>query len=278
MLKLGVGKTLKISKWVKKDATVTYISSKAPVSCRMDQKLGEVISILSKQHRRLPVLNKEGHVRGVISSTDVLRMLSGKGKKKHRAKKHEDVKVKSVMSSHVMHIDKNMKLSDVMDFFKKHRKGAYPVTYRKGLVGVVSEWDIVRQIRGKTGVKVSDVMVRRPMVAQDHHSVADVAGMLSVGGFRRLPVVKNGILVGIVTSRDLLTFLNGKGLLGKIDQQKQPVTEIMKKDVMTVRPDADIHAAAQTMVSKEVGGLPVVEDHQLIGIITERDIVDVVEF
>lgn len=278
MLKIGVNKTLKISDWLKKDATVLYVSSKAPVSCRMDQKLKEVVHILAEQYRRLPALNKEGHVRGVLSTTDVLRVLSGLGKKKYRAENLADVKVKSAMSSHLLEIDKNMKVKDVLGFFKKHRKGAYPVVYRNGLVGVVSEWDITRQIRGKTGIKVSDVMVRRPMVAQDYNSVADVARMMVVGGFRRLPVVKNRILVGIVTPRDVLAFLKANKLLNKLRNQKQEVKRIMKTDVITVEPDMDLYEAVQIMVSKKIGGLPVVEDHELVGIITERDIVDVVEF
>ncbi len=277
MLKLGMDKTLKISDWLKKDATVLYISSKAPVSCRMDQRLEEVIPVLADQYRRLPVLNNDSHVRGMLSATDILRVLL-RLEKKHRAKSLTDVKVKSAMSSHLLDIDKNMHLEDVLDFFKKHRKGAYPIVYRKCLVGVVSEWDIVRQIRGKTGIKISDVMVRRPMVSQEHNSVADVSRMLAVGGFRRLPVVKNGILTGVVTPRDVLAFLKDNRLLNKLQSQKDDVTSIMKRDVITVEPDMDLHEAVKVMISKKIGGLPVVDDHELMGIITERDIVDVVEF
>jgi CBS domain-containing membrane protein len=277
MLKLGGGKSFRVSDWLKHDATVLYISSKAPVSCGMDQPLREVIPVLARQYRRLPVLDKDKHVRGVISATDVLRVLSGIGRKP-RAKRLTDVKVRHVMSPHVLEIDKNVLVRDVLDFFKHHRKGAYPVVYRHGLVGVVSEWDIVRQIRGRTGVKVSDVMVRRPMVVQDYNSVADAARMMAVGGFRRLPVVKNRILVGVVTPRDVLSFLRGNRLLNKLQEQKQDVTRIMNTKVMTVEPGMDIFEAVKVMVSRKIGGLPVIEEHELVGIITERDIVDVVEF
>ncbi len=278
MLKLGGGKSLRISEWLKEDATVLYISSKAPVSCTMEQKLREVIPVLSEKYRRLPVLDKNGHVRGLLSATDVLRLLSGMGKKRWRTKMLTDLKVRSIMSPHLIEIDKNMNVRDVLDFFKKHRKGAYPVVYRKGLVGVVSEWDIVRQIRERTGIKVSDIMVRKPMVAQDKHSITDVARMMSMGGFRRLPVVKNGILVGIVTPRDVLSFLRKNRLLNRLQDQKQSITRIMRSDVVTAVPGMDLFEAVRMMVSMKIGGLPVVEDHQLVGIVTERDIVDVVEF
>ncbi len=278
MLKLGGGKSLKISDWLKDDVTVLYISSKAPVSCRINQKLREIIPNLAGQYRRLPVLNRDGHVRGMISATDVLRVLSGMGKKRPGVKSLTDMTVRTAMSPHLIEVDKNMKVRDVLGFFKKHRKGAYPVVYRKGLVGVVSEWDIVRQIRGKTGLKVSDVMVRKPMVAQDYNSVADVARMMSVGGFRRLPVVKNRILIGIVTPRDILAFLRKNRLLTRLQNQKQEITRIMKSNPVTVEPGMDLSEAVKLMVSRKIGGLPVVEDHELVGIVTERDVVDVVEF
>ncbi|UCD03379.1 MAG: CBS domain-containing protein [Candidatus Aenigmatarchaeota archaeon] len=278
MLKIGEGKSVNISNWLKMNTNVLYISSKAPVSCRMEQKLKEVLPHLSGQYRRLPVLDKARHVRGVISATDVLRVLSGLGKKRYRVKNLTDVKVKGVMHPHVLHIDKNMHVKDVIEFFKQHRKGAYPVTYRKELVGMVSEWDVIRQIRGRTKLKVSDVMVRRPMTAQEHHSVADIAGMLSMGGFRRLPVVKNDILVGLVTPRDVLSFLQENRLFNKLREQKQPVSRIMKKNPYTVQAGAELYEAVRIMVSRKIGGLPVLEEHELVGIITERDIVDVVDF
>jgi CBS domain-containing protein len=127
-------------------------------------------------------------------------------------------------------------------------------------------------------MKVSDVMVRRPMVAQDHNSVSDVARMMAVGGFRRLPVVKKRILVGVVTPRDVLSFLRDNRLLGRLQEQKQDVTGIMNAEVVTVGPDLDVFEAVKLMVSRKTGGLPVVEEHELVGIITERDIVDVVGF
>jgi len=278
MLKLSEGRRVDISAWLRKDATVLYISSKAPVSCRTNQHLIDVIPVLAEQYRRLPVLDREGRVRGVISSTDVLRAVSGLGKKRRSTMPVTDMKVRALMSPRVLEMNKNMKLGEVLDFFRRHRRGAYPVVYRKGLVGVVSEWDIVRQIKHNTGIKISDVMVKRPMVAQQYHSVADVARMLSVGGFRRLPVVKNGILVGIVTPRDVLTFLYRNGLINELQSQKQEVHSMMNRSVVTISPSADLHDAVRIMISRKIGGMPVVEDHELTGIITERDIVDILTY
>jgi CBS domain-containing protein len=278
MLKLGSSKSVRISRWAGADTKVVEIASKNPVTCMMDQKVREVEHILNTRYRRLPVLDRDGKIRGVVSTTDVLRLLSGFGKRRRGVKKPADMRIKDIMSAHVLDIDMNMKLPDALVFFKKHRKGAYPLTHRRKLVGMVSEWDMVRQVRGKTGVKVSDVMVRRPLVAQERFSVSDVAKMLSMGGFRRLPVVKDGILVGVVTARDIVGYIHKNGIERDISRLRFPVRRIIKETPVSLGPDADVYEAVKIMISRKIGGLPVVEDHELVGLITERDIVDSIEF
>ena len=178
------------------------------------------------------------------------------------------------MNQHVIDIDANMGIEDALSFFRKHRKGAYPVMHRKKLVGMVSEWDMVRQVRGRTGVKVSEAMVRKPIVVQETHSVSDVAKMLCVGGFRRLPVMNSGVLMGVVTPRDILRYLHSGGLLGKLPEQKFAVKRLLRAPPVTIESSRDVQEAAGIMISKKIGGLPVVDDNELVGIITERDIVD----
>jgi len=84
---------------------------------------------------------------------------------------------------------------------------------------------------------------------------------------RRLPVVdRTGRLVGIVAERDLLlaaTRYPGAGI---------EVGEVMTTKLVTATPAMDLAGAARLMLEHRVGGLPVVEDGSLVGIITESDI------
>ena len=84
---------------------------------------------------------------------------------------------------------------------------------------------------------------------------------------RRLPVVDGkGALVGIVAERDLLLAAT------RFLQSRVEVSDIMKKRVVTIPPGSLLKDAARLMLENKVGGLPVVEDGVLVGMITESDI------
>jgi acetoin utilization protein AcuB len=94
---------------------------------------------------------------------------------------------------------------------------------------------------------------------------------------RRLPVVKNDRLVGIVTRGDVreaepsdatsLTIWEMNYLFSKLK-----VRDVMTRNPVTVAPDATIAHVAQLMLERKISSLPVVENEKVIGIITESDI------
>jgi len=96
--------------------------------------------------------------------------------------------------------------------------------------------------------------------------------LLRYGGFGRLPVVdQNGELVGIVTASDLALFFSRAPSPGVMKRQFR-VDQVMKSPVLTVPPDFPLEEAARLMLQHKVGGLPVIEDGVLVGIITGSDI------
>jgi len=84
---------------------------------------------------------------------------------------------------------------------------------------------------------------------------------------RRLPVVDDaGRLVGIVVERDLLVAAM------RYLQARVEVGDIMTRNVVTVGPETDLVDVARTMLERKIGGLPVLDDGRVVGMITESDI------
>jgi CBS domain-containing protein len=96
---------------------------------------------------------------------------------------------------------------------------------------------------------------------------------------RHLPVLdETGRVVGIVSQRDLFFGALVRALgFGSASRDKTfaviPVKEVMTENVVTTSPDTPIGSAAQLMVDRRIGCLPVVEDEALVGILSESDIV-----
>lgn len=96
-------------------------------------------------------------------------------------------------------------------------------------------------------------------------------------GIRHLPVVEGKRLVGIVTDRDLRQASPSGATSLSIHElhyilEKLCIREIMTRQVVTIRPDQTVEDAALLLLGHRIGGLPVVQGEELVGIITETDI------
>ncbi|MGL4648762.1 MAG: CBS domain-containing protein [Caldilineaceae bacterium] len=107
----------------------------------------------------------------------------------------------------------------------------------------------------------------------------DALSLMRDRKFRRLPVVnEHGRLVGIVSERDLLHAAPSPATSLSVWEVnyllwKLKIADVMTEDVVTVSPETPIEDAAQLMISRKIGGLPVVDAHGgLMGLITETDI------
>ncbi len=124
---------------------------------------------------------------------------------------------------------------------------------------------------------VSNWMTPNPITISPKITLPEAQKLMKQKKIRRLPVEDRGKLVGIVTLGDLrgaepsdastLSIFEAHYLLAKLTIEK-----IMTWEPITIRPDATIQQAAQIMLEHKVGGLPVVDNDKLVGMITESDI------
>jgi CBS domain-containing protein len=108
-------------------------------------------------------------------------------------------------------------------------------------------------------------------------SLHDAHAMMKDNHVRRLPVVDDGKLAGIVTLADVLQAEPSKATTLSIFElnyllAKVTIDEIMTHDVVTVQAAANIRDAAKIMLEHDVSGLPVLDGAAMVGMITESDI------
>jgi acetoin utilization protein AcuB len=107
-------------------------------------------------------------------------------------------------------------------------------------------------------------MTQHPVIVSPQDILATAQEKMTTGHFRRLPVVHDGALVGILTDRDVRRHVGV--------EERTRVAAAMTETPLTVSPATIVEEAVQLMLKHQIGGLPVVENGKVVGIITTSDI------
>ena len=111
---------------------------------------------------------------------------------------------------------------------------------------------------------VSNRMTKDPVTVSPDDLLIQARLKLQKGNFRQLPVVADGQLVGIITDRDM------REHAGYLDRTE--VKAAMSRKPLSVTAATTLEAAAQLLLKHKIGGLPVVENARVVGIITRSDV------
>jgi acetoin utilization protein AcuB len=126
---------------------------------------------------------------------------------------------------------------------------------------------------------VKDYMTRHPIMIEPHMRVTEAQQLMAANNIRHLPVVIEGKrLQGLVTRQRLaipaerLNSLDVWELTRYLSELTVRKVMVTGPDLQTVDPDKTLEEAAELMIRHKIGGLPVVEDGIVVGIITETDL------
>jgi len=271
-----------------KEGDIMTIAKRSVVTVPQTARIKNTVDLMVKEGiRRLPV-TEPGTKRlvGIIRTRDILEFLGGGEKYKIVKVKFGgnflaavNEPVKSIMSRDLTCGISHMSIVDVARLLLSKGIGGVPILDDDGkIVGIVSEHDFISFVPSTTGSKVSYYMSRHVATADPSFKILDAARTIVSRGFRRLPVVSSGRLVGIVTSMDILRYFSSSRIFyhmssGRFeDAMSVGVQEIMTRDVFKATPEMDVGEAAGLMRERDCGGLPVVSGDELVGIITEHDL------
>jgi acetoin utilization protein AcuB len=125
---------------------------------------------------------------------------------------------------------------------------------------------------------VKDWMSKDPITITDDTSMMKAIHLMKQNRFRRLPVLHEGRLVGIVSDRDLKEASPPKATTLDVHElyyllAELHVKDIMTRDPVTTSPESTVEHAAQLMLENTISGLPVVDDRgTVVGILTQSDV------
>jgi CBS domain-containing protein len=248
---------------LKRDASVLKIATPNPVCCDEGATIADLVNLmLESGMRRIPIVS-EGELKGILSTWDVLDAFL----------RREDFSkpVSTIVIRDVIWCSADDTIGFVLQKLKLSRRGGFPVLRDKKIVGIVTERDYIKAFANvKFGTRVSEAMTPNPLFIAPGLSVMDCLKSLVNTRFRRLPVVKDSKLRGIVTTADLLHFIHANNY--ELEALKGSADQVIKKRVYTESPGKDLSQAIKKMIRYKVGGLVITEDDAVRGILTERDV------
>lgn len=236
--------------------------------------------------KRLVVVDEEGRIEGVITTTDLVKDLS-KGRAPWRWRKMENSLVRRYMTPNPITVSPSAEVDEAARMMLERGISGLPVTGEEELVGIITKTDLIRyfaeELKGR--FKVRDLMTKNVLTVKQTDSIKKAAKIMAERGVNRLVISDSGrTILGIVTEVDL-AYAEGVPSERRLvmdtrwgrevrEAKAKTVGEVMKEPVVTVRPEDDASKSARMMIEFGFSGFPVSSDgEKLEGIITKTDIV-----
>ncbi|MDD1778723.1 MAG: CBS domain-containing protein [Candidatus Helarchaeota archaeon] len=204
------------------------------------------------------------------------------------------ISVQDIMTRNVIGVEQDVLGSDIIKLMSERRIGSVVVLDHGSPVGIITVRDILKKIAEKciapSSVSAKQLMSQPIVIIDPNVNLRNASLLLLQKGIKKLVVVENGKLRGLVTTTDIervflpfdspFDMLNYDNLSGlafrkefQSDFEKKLIEDIMTKDVKTVKNSMKIFEIAKIMNETKIGSLVVVKDKKAIGIVTDLQIV-----
>ena len=278
-----------------KEGDIMAIASRDVISISPSRSIKDTAKVMMEhEFRRLPITDPgSGKVLGIVTVMDILDFFGGGSKFNIIEKKYEDNFLAAINEPVREIMTRKASIAETIETMLSNQLGAIPlVDGDEKLVGIVTERDIALSLAGIASKEtVQDYMSAKVFTTTPGTPLEGACKIMVRNGLRRIPIVGGEAdiskaakkLLGIVTSTDIIRFLNAKELFDNLnsnlatDVLKTVISEIMVKEPVTIPPTMTIGELCELFAEKNIGGVPVVKDDKIMGIITERDILRAVK-
>ena len=246
--------------------------------------------MLNYNFRRMPIADAgTKRLEGIVSATDILNFLGGGEKHKLVMERYNgnlfaavNENVDEIMERKVITVHYTESWEDALEIMLKKRVGGCPIVNDENkVVGIITERDMIKYLANQTRLDgyVRDYMTTNVITIEASTTIEEAMKIMISKRFRRLPIVKDGVLIGLITAMDILRFFGGEAFkfleTGNIkDVLQKPVSTIlsMAREPLTFEPRDKISDLVRRMIECGAGVALIIENKKLEGIITERDL------
>ena len=260
---------------------IKNLMSEDLITIDKDQNLSDALRLLRKHNvSRLPVTNNKELV-GIISERDIAKKL---GSSKYESMPASRLHISSVMVKDVLTVPETMQLDDVARLMLDNGIGSVPVMRDDKMVGIVSKADFTTLAVGIAfdKITVKEIMTKDLTVVSSTERLVHARRLMLEEHVGRLPVVDDDKLVGMITSKDLMrAFIDFRKKVPE-KYQKSQIKDVHVEDIMSSNPqyvskEMSISEVSNIMIETGFNGLPVVDENKVVGIITQTDILRLIE-
>jgi CBS domain-containing protein len=229
-----------------------------------DKTMDDAAKVMGEKHIGSLIVVADAKPKGIVTERDLLSGVLALGRDPTKTN------VGSAMSWPLVTILPDATIKDAAKIMMK-RKGRLAVMDKEKLVGIVSASDFIRSLPDvpETVVKVEDYMTTEVVTVDEGKSVAEIAVTMGKKRIGSVIVTSEGKPKGIFTERDLLTTFLREGR--SLDA---PVKGYASTPLIVAPAWISVYEAAYIMADKHIRRLPLVEEEELVGIITARDLVE----
>ena len=175
-----------------------------------------------------------------------------------------DILVEEIMTRDVVYTTIPGSRDKVLNLLKERHVSAVPVVKDGSLVGIVTRSDFLENPEEE---QTALLMTRDPITAEPYESIESAARRLIEHGIRRLPVVENGELVGIITVSDIIGTIANLGI-------EDPIGEYVDPFVVSVWEETPLPLVGRIMELAGVKVVPVLDSAcNFVGVISDKDLI-----
>ncbi|MFC2154441.1 CBS domain-containing protein [Candidatus Altiarchaeota archaeon] len=262
------------------------IANREVVSTTPTNSIKNVAQLMEEHDfRRLPVLDAgTQRLEGMAVAIDILNFLGG-GEKYNIIKQDYNGNFLAAINTPISKIiapasfiGKDSSIDEVIEIMLNKRTSAIPVVNNsesREVLGIITERDLLPKAID-LDVSIAEIMRADTITSSLGMMISDVSKIMVRNRLRRLPVIREDKVIGIVTVFDVLKFLEKGDFKGVSAEENLStrVDEIMEKRVVSLKPEDSITEVLRLIEETSLGGFPVVsENMELKGILTTTDVI-----